>query len=283
MHRRSNLQLVCTEIVATSLLLVGGLQLSLGETSPGTGAWNADVAARAAAVFQRLSPPAIHYSGLSEAEAARLLRRDAAYQELTREKLEGGWFAALVAKDGPEPYSVQARFESWRRLVEFLSEQNALVEVWACGEGPDHKVRRVPATELAELSQRRHQMPTLITVTFQDPASRKPVTYDLEFGFHAAAAVQAANQAYQRHRSLQLSAHRVLSARNAKGLPDALTQWVALQAELQRKQLPAFRLPPEPKDARDVFVAFQFEVDRAEQLYPGGRPLPGQRGSEANA
>ena len=261
MDLRSQFQMLCSEVVAASLLLAGGLQPSLAESAPRVGDWNPDVAARALGVFQWLSAPAVHYAGLSEAEVGRLLRSDAAYQQLTREKLEGHWFAALVATAGPEPYSIQHRFATWQGLVEFLARQNALVEVWACGEGGDHKVRRIPAAELAELKEQRRQTPTLITVTFQDPASRLGVSYDLEFGFHAAAAGQAANQAYQRHRSMQLSAHRVLNARNAKGLPDALAQWAALQVELRQEQLPSFQLPPEPKDARDVFVAFEFDVD----------------------
>ena len=180
---------------------------------------------------------------------------------MTREKLEGHWFAALVDTAGPEPYSIKARFETWQLLVEFLAEQNALVEFWACGEDGDHKVRHIPAAELARLKQQPRQKPTSVTVTYQDQSSGKGVSYDLEFGFRAAASVQAADRACQRHRSIQLSAHRVLSARNAKGLPDALSQWAALQAELRQEQLPPFQLPPQPKDARDVFVAFEFEVD----------------------
>jgi hypothetical protein len=135
MDRSSHLQLVCSEVVAASLLLAGGLQTTLAESALEVGAWNPDVAAAVMGVFQGLPPPAVHYAGLSEAEAARLLRSDAAYQQLRREKLEGHWFAALVATAGPEPYSIQARFETWQDLVEFLAEQNALVEVWACGGG----------------------------------------------------------------------------------------------------------------------------------------------------
>jgi hypothetical protein len=231
------------------------------ETAPDAGAANNELAARALAIFQELPPPAIHFAGLSEAEAGRLLRSDAAYRELTREKLEQRWFAALVTRQGPEPYSVRARFDTWRGLVQFLAEQSALVEVWACGETGDHKVRRIPAAELADLKQQRHEAPTLVTATFRDPETGKPNTYDLEFGFHAAEAVQAANQAYQRHRSLQLCAHRVLEARNAAGLPDALAQWAALKAELEQHHLPPFALPSPPKEAHDVFVAFEFEVD----------------------
>ena len=223
--------------------------------------WNPEVAAKGQAVFARLPPPAIHYAGLSAAEVGRLLRSEEAYGKLMREKAAGEWFAALVSEAGPEPYAIHARFATWQGLVEFLAEQNALVEVWACGEGGDHKARRIPAAELAELKRQRHELPTLITATVPDPASHQGVTYALEFGLHAAAAAEAANRAYQRHRSLQSSAHRVLGARNADGLPDAQAQWAVLQTEAREHRLGAFEPPPKPKVPQDVFVAFEFEVD----------------------
>ena len=56
----------------------------------------------------------------------------------------------------PNRMRIRARFETWRELLEFLAEENALVEVWACAEagtakaapdygggvGPDSSARR---------------------------------------------------------------------------------------------------------------------------------------------
>ncbi|MGA2864839.1 MAG: hypothetical protein ABSF95_10165 [Verrucomicrobiota bacterium] len=241
--------------------MTAGREAGPAASGPLTNVWNPDVAAKASALFQALPAPAIHYAGLAEAEVRQRLRSEAAYQQLMREKLAGKWFAALVATEGAEPGSIQADFKTWRGLVEFLAEQNALVEVWACGEAGDHKVRRIPAAELAEAKQQRQEPPALLTVTYQDRATGQAVSCNLEFGFQAAATVRAANQAYQRHRALQLSARKVLSARNGKGLPDALAQWEALQTEFEQQRLPLAELPPRPKEPRDLFVAFEFAVD----------------------
>jgi hypothetical protein len=166
--------LVCSLALAASPLMTAGREAGPTESGPLTNVWNRDVAAKASALFQALPAPAIHYAGLPEAEARQRLRAEAAYQQLMREKLEGQWFAALVATEGAEPGSIQFRFKTWRGLVEFLAEQNALVEVWACGEAGDHKVRRIPAAELAEAKQQRHEPPALLTVTCQDRATGPP-------------------------------------------------------------------------------------------------------------
>ncbi len=219
------------------------------------------MAAQAAALFQQLPATVFHYEDLPEAEAARLLRAGAAYQRLIGEKLEGKWFAALVAADDSESYAIRARFETWRELLEFLAEENALVEVWACTEAGTAKARRLTAGELAELKHQAREPPTVTTVTWRDAGTGAAVSCNLEFGFQAAEAVRAANEAYQRHRRYQLSAQRALGARNAKGLPDALAQWEALQAEIQAEHLPVAALPPRPAGSRDLFVAVEFEVD----------------------
>ena len=86
----------------------------------------------------------------------------------------------------------------------------------------------------------------MITVTWREAGTGPAVSCNLEFGFQAAETVRAANEAYQRHRRYQLSAQRVLGARNAKGLPDAVAQWEALQAEIQAEHLPVATLPPRP-------------------------------------
>ncbi|MGO9203690.1 MAG: hypothetical protein ACLQM8_24485 [Limisphaerales bacterium] len=241
--------------------LSAGQQAQTATSGEPAGGWNREVAAQAAALFRQLPATVFHYEGLPEAEATRWLRAGAAYQRLIREKLEGKWFAALVAVDDSESYAIRARFESWRQLLEFLAEENALVEVWACAEAGTGKARRMTPGELAELKRQAREPPTVITVTWRETGTGTVSSCNLEFGFQAAERVRAANQAYQRHRRYQLSAQRVLGARNAKGLPDAVAQWEALQAEIQAQRLPVATLPPRPAGSRDLFVAVEFEVD----------------------
>src|SRR5204863_7000659 len=50
-------------------------------------------------------------------------------------------------------------------------------------------------------------------------------------------------------------------ARNAKGLLDATSQWTALQDEVQNHQFPLSEMPPPVTGSKDIFVAFEFEVD----------------------
>jgi hypothetical protein len=260
MIARSIMQgLVCSLALAGSPLMTAGRGAGPTESGRLTNVWNSEVAAKASALFQALPAPAIHYAGLSEAEARQRLRSEAAYQQLIREKLEGKWFAALVAA---ERGSIQLRFENWRRLVEFLAEQNALVEVWARAEaGGTARPRRLTSAELAGLKQQAHEPPTVTTVTWREAETGRAVSCNLEFGFRAAETVRAADEAYQRHRRYQLSAQRVLGARNSKGLPDAVAQWEVLQAEIQVEHLPVATLPPKPTRSRDLFVAVEFEVD----------------------
>jgi hypothetical protein len=238
-----------------------GGQTITAEAGPGTNVLNPDLAEAASRIFAQLPAPTRHFSGLNEAEASRMLQLDAFYQELMRDRLEQGWFAALTTPKDQPPYSIQARFATWRQLMEFLAEHNAVVEVWAYGEAGETSARRIPAPELAKLNQQAHEQPTAITVTYRDETNGKAITSKLEFGFHAAEAVRNAEQAYSRHRTLQLSAREILSATNTSGLPDGLAQWTALQNQVLKQQLPVAELPALPKNPRDIFVAFEFEMD----------------------
>jgi hypothetical protein len=252
---------VSTAVLTAIPSLSAERQAEAATTGEPAGPWNREVAAQAAALFQQLPAAVFHYEDLPEADAVRLLRAGAAYQKLVREKLDAKWFAALVAADDSESYAIRARFQTWRELLEFLAEENALVEVWACTEAGAARLRRITPGELAQLKHQAHEPPTVTTVTWREAGAGRAVTCNLEFGFHAAETVRAANEAYQRHRRYQLSAQRALGARNDRGLPDAVAQWEALQAEIQTGSLPVATLPPKPAGSRDLFVAVEFEVD----------------------
>src|SRR5437879_6221269 len=159
-----------------------------------TNAWSPAVAEKVADIFQQLPSPTLHYASVPEVEANRRFKAETAYEKFLREKVQERWFAALVGTESEELFSIHARFETWRGLVEFLGEQNALVEVWARGEA-GKQARRIPATELDKLKRQPHEPPTSISVTYRDPATGKAATYNLEFGFQVAASVWAANQA----------------------------------------------------------------------------------------
>jgi hypothetical protein len=251
--------------LSLALLAVGELAAAGGReqfaTRLLTNFWDRELAARVTEVFDRLPPPAMHYASLSRDNAERVLRQDAKYSQTVREKLEGRWFAALVGTSDDESVAIQGRFDSWRGLVEFLAERNALVEVWAWGEGLDGQARRIPAPELSELRRQRHERPTFITVTYPDPVTGKIVTYRVEFGFEAAAFALASNEGYQSHRKLQFAAREILDARNTKGQPDALAQWEALQASLSAKLCTVVDMPAPPQNPGEVWVACEYEVD----------------------
>src|SRR5262245_29927491 len=88
--------------------------------------------AKVTALWNQLPPLQTHYAGISGTEAANRLRQETKYHAFIREKLQGNWFAALTAEQ--PAYSLQARFETWKGLMDFLLERDALVEVWAYSE-----------------------------------------------------------------------------------------------------------------------------------------------------
>src|SRR6185436_9847042 len=133
-----------------------------------TNVWDRELAKQVAEVFQSLPAPVKQYGGLSRAAVERVLREEVNYAQVVREKVDGRWFAALVEADGEAPFAIRGRFDSWRGLVEFLADRNALVDVWASGETGAGQVRRIPASELGELQRQRHERPTFVTVTYPD-------------------------------------------------------------------------------------------------------------------
>ncbi|MEO8429427.1 MAG: hypothetical protein ABI651_20230, partial [Verrucomicrobiota bacterium] len=226
-----------------------------------TNVWDRELSGQTARLFQKLPAPIHHYESLSQAEAGSYLRQDSNYAEIIRQKLAGRWFAALVAMSKDTPLAIQRQFDTWRGLVEFLAERNALVEVWAWGEGIGGQPRRLPAPELAELQRQQHEQPTFVTATYPDPDTAKAVTYRIEFGFQAGAFARVANEAYQEHRHLQLVSRNVLNARNSNGEPDALAQWKTLKAAVDAGQLALKEMPEQPQNSRDVWVACEYAVD----------------------
>jgi hypothetical protein len=226
-----------------------------------TNVWDRELAARVTQVFQQLPAPVKHYASLSQAEVERVLLQDANYARMVREKLDGRWFAALVGASADAPFAIEGQFDTWRGLVEFLAGRNALVEVWAWGEGVDGLARRIPAPELAELQRQQQERPTFVTATYPDPATGKPVTRRVEFGFQAAAFARAANESFQTHRRIQLVSRGILDARNAKGQPDAFAQWEALQSAVKAGQFPLLEMPSQPRSPQDLWVACEYAVD----------------------
>jgi hypothetical protein len=220
-----------------------------------------ELAVQAAQVFQQLPAPVRHYADIDPVEVDWGLRQDANYEQLVREKVEGRWFAALVEMAEAEPLAIRGRFGTWRGLVEFLAERNALVEVWACGEEGAGPARRIPATELGQLQRQPFDRPTFVTATYLEAAKGGAVTCRIESGFEAAAFARAANEAYRTHRRIQLVAREVLQARNAVGQPDAMAQQEALKAAVQAGILPLLELPRPPLTPQDLWVACEYDVD----------------------
>src|SRR3989442_7913722 len=208
--------------LALSLILfAAGSPLNAAEPEPLTAAiltnvWDRELAAQVAEVFKALPAPVKQYSSLSQAEVSRFLRQDVNYAQMVREKLDARWFAALVEADGDAPFAIQGRFDTWRGLVEFLAERNALVDVWAWGERGEGQSRRIPAPELGDLQRQRHERPTFVTVTCPDPMTGGAVTYKVEFGFQAAAFARAANEAYQKHRRIPLISRKILDLQSTR-------------------------------------------------------------------
>ena len=135
--------------LALSLILfAAGSPLYAADPEPLTAAiltnvWDRELAAQVAGVFQALPAPVKEYPSLSPAEVSRFLRQDVNYAQMVREKLDARWFAALVETDGEVPFAIHRRFDTWRELVEFLAERNALVDVWAWGERGEGQRRRM--------------------------------------------------------------------------------------------------------------------------------------------
>ena len=247
---------------ACVVLIVAGFAISvpapaavvIPANSPVTNAFQS----HANALLNQLPPPQVHYDGVAETEAIHRAQREQSYQAFIREKLQGDWFAALTDAPASGAHSIQGRFETWKGLMDFLVERDALVEVWAYPEAGE-KARRIPATEMAALKQQQREQPVFITITYR--ADGGLVTNRVEFNFKAAGEVLAAAVGYQRHRELQLVAREVLGQRDVRGKFDAAVQWDALAKAKESGRLPLAELPPRPTNSANLFVAFEYEVD----------------------
>lgn len=216
----------------------------------------------AAHLRQQLPAPRIHGAGLEQAQIEARLQADRDYQQLTRERLAGNWFAALISTNAPDGAVVRGRFDSWVGLMEYLAEREVLVEIWAPGEGPQGEARRLTAAELSHRQGQRHEGPTFVTVTLHDPAVGELTTYRVEFGFQAAQRALATVAAYERHRRLQLLCREILAAKDSSsGLPDALAQWEKLQATAADQRVAIAARAPRPRNRQDPYVAVEYHVD----------------------
>ncbi|HXJ76569.1 MAG TPA: hypothetical protein VNM37_27175, partial [Candidatus Dormibacteraeota bacterium] len=212
------------------------------------------------AYLRALPAPVRHFEGLSEAQQRERLQQERHYPELALEKAEGRWFAALLSLKPENSLAITARFQTWNGFMDFLEEREALVDVWAYGEGGPTVARRLEASELAALKQQPREQPTFLTVTYRDPASNELVNERVEFGFQAAEQAFQASQRYRQQRELQLASRQVLSVRDAEGRLNAHSQWEAIVAARAAQRLPLTDPPAEPTNRYDLFVAFEYEV-----------------------
>ena len=194
------------------------------------------------------------------------------YDALVREKLSGSWFAALVPNLTPASYAIVQRFNSWNGFMDFLQEQDALVELWTYVGAPNGAPRRVPATEIALLKNEATEQPTFITVTYRKPGSGIVVTNRVEFGLNAAKTALGANQSYLRQRQIQRRAHEVLSARNDEGQLTLQAQWESLSLAVLNGELPIMSFPSQPGPSNSLFVAFEYELDAFGNFQRGDAP-----------
>ena len=237
------------------ILLIGsGLFLAASLPSHAADSFEAKIAA----LQSQLPEQPSHHVGVPEGEASARQRREANYKAFVQEKLQGTWFAALTAVQAHDSYSLEGRFETWKGLMEFLLERDALVEVWAYPEA-GMKPRRIPATELTRKQER--SQPTFVTITYQDSATRELITVHVEFGFKAASEVLAASLGYRRHRDIQIAAREVLGSRDRQARFSALAQWEQLTNAAHSGRLPLAEIPPRPTKSTDLFTAFEYEVD----------------------
>jgi len=243
-----------------ALALLGFARSSLPADAPAQDFRQSEAFEANVSEFWKQLPP-LQAHDLAEAKSAGRQRREENYRAMLEEKMADRWFAALLSAQEADEFSIQRRFESWRELVEFLMENEALTEVWVYPEA-DGKARRVPATELGPLKKQKREQPTFVTATFRDRASSGAlVTNRIEFGFQAASKVLAADAAYQRHREIQLAAREVLGSRDDKGRLNAMVQWAELFKAAQSRRLPLATMPIQPPDAGDLIVALEYEVD----------------------
>jgi hypothetical protein len=179
------------------------------------------------------------------------------YQLLQRERLEGKWIAALVSEDA----GIEARFETWRGLADFLTEHEALVEVWVyvIATGGSREPRRLTAAEVGAMKKAPHEQPTFVTATFKENDAIKRLR--IEWGLRAAEQTAAAEANYARHREMQLAARKALGARDERGRITPQSQWEAFNAATATDGISVRHLPPRPVGESNLFLAVEYEVD----------------------
>ena len=217
--------------------------------------------AKAAALLKELPPIQRHFEGVLQADADHRSREAEDFRRLLDEKVKGAWFAALLSSQPDRVFAVEARFESWKGLMDFLLEHEAVIEVWGYGEGQEHP-RRLTAPEVGRLKKQRREQPTFLTVTYRRSATGEVATNRLEFNFKAASELSTVSEGYERHRQTQLAAQAALGARDEQGRLDAGAQWEELARAAEEGRLPLALLPPKPSKPDDLFVALEYEVDR---------------------
>lgn len=198
----------------------------------------------------------LQVEGQSESERALLARKRAFFRQLQTERAADCWVAALVS-DEPR---IEARFETWRGLADFLGEHDALVEVWTQPEHGAEEARRLTASEVAALRNAPFEQPTFITATFRDPENGTIKNLRVEWGLRAAEQSAAAEAAYARYREMQGALRHALGSRDARGRITPSSQWTAFAAAA-REGLP-ITLPPRPAGESNLFLAVEYEVDR---------------------
>lgn len=228
---------------------------ALGQSLP-----NATLEASIQELIRRLPVP-IHHTREGELNPAIGRMVEDNHREILREKLADKWFAALLDTSPTNAFAIHERLPSWKSLVRFIEDRDALVEVWAYPEQGNPVARRIPAQELAAMKRESRVQPTFLTLTWLDQATQKLQTDRVEFAFNAADQALAAQQSYLRHRRLQIEVNRILAARDDRNRPNAVAQWNLLQDALRNQMIEIYAVPPAFTDAQDLFVAAEYEVD----------------------
>lgn len=212
-------------------------------------------------LLAQIPPLSRHFVDLPPSEVQIRNARARLHTALLHEKLQGQWFAALVRWSEHEPPAITRRFSTWRNLIDYIEENDGLVEIWAYSDANRGRGRRIPATAMAALKKQQPEQPTFVTVTCKLPGEPAPATYRVEFGFHAADVAAAASAGYARHRELQWAVRQALSARDDQGRVSALAQWEALRSAVNEGRISLRELPAIPVAATDPFIAVEYEVD----------------------
>ncbi|MCI0743950.1 MAG: hypothetical protein L0Y58_00965, partial [Verrucomicrobia subdivision 3 bacterium] len=211
--------------------------------------------ARFAEVLREAGPTKRHFEAPQAGELS-LREQEALFRQLQAERFEGKWVAALVS-ERPE---IVARFETWKGLAEFLTEREALIEIWAYSEEGTANARRLTAREVAELKRAEREQPTFLTATYR-VSSGAVQQHRIEWGLFAAASAAADEAGYARYREMQFAVRRALGARDERRRITPRTQWEALNSALREGRISVRQMPPRPVGETNLFLAVEYEVD----------------------